>query len=172
MIRFFAAKTVFALCLLILSAKIIQAQSFTKPNGVQVETIIQADAAAVWAILLRFEDYPNWNPYITKIEGKAEKGKRLHIHIDGKEKDYDFKAKVLEMKPDSAFAWGGGALFFFKARHYFKLEDIGEGKIKFTQGESWRGWFGKSYGKKVYQEAATNFERMNLKLKEMVEESE
>lgn len=93
----------------------------------------------------------------------------MHIHIDGKEKDYDFKAKVLEMKPDSAFAWGGGALFFFKARHYFKLEDIGEGKIKLTQGESWRGWFGKSYGKKVYQEAAENFERMNLKLKEMAE---
>jgi hypothetical protein len=75
MIRSFATKTFFALYLLMLSANIIQAQSFAKPNGVQVETIIQADAAEVWAILLRFEDYPNWNPYITKIEGEAERGK-------------------------------------------------------------------------------------------------
>ena len=154
---------------MLFSANTDWAQSYAKPNGVQVETIIEADGAKVWAILLRFEDYPNWNPYITKIEGKAEKGKRLHIQIDGKEKDYDFKAKVLEMRPDSAFACGVGALFFFKARHYFILEYIGEGRFKFTQGESWRGLFGKSYGKKVYQEADENFQRMNLKLKEMAE---
>jgi hypothetical protein len=169
MMRFLSVKAAFALFLLMFAANFLQGQTFAKPNGVQMETMIAAEPSEIWAILLRFEDYPNWNPYITSIEGKAEKGKRLHIHIDGKEKDYDFKAKVLEMNPDSAFAWGGGALFFFKARHYFRLEQIAPGQTKFTQGESWRGLFGKSYGKKVYQEAAANFERMNLKLKELVE---
>jgi hypothetical protein len=165
-----AAKCTIAILLLTASSKLaLQAQTFSSPRGTQVETIIQADAAEVWTILLNLPDYPNWNPYITKIEGNPQKGKRLHIVVKGKEKDYDFKAKILDLQPNQTFAWGGSALFFFKARHYFYLEQIAPDQLKFTQGESWGGLFGKSYGKKVYQEAAENFQKMNTKLQEMVE---
>jgi hypothetical protein len=88
--------------------------------------------------------------------------------VKGKEKDYDFHAKVLEIKENATFAWGGSALFFFKARHYFQIESLPNGGVKLIQGEAWGGLFGKSYGKKVYQEAAENFERMNQKVMELM----
>ncbi len=147
----------------------LQAQTFAGPRGVQVETVMHADAQALWTVLLDFAEYPSWNPYIRSIEGIAKKGKKLHIQIDGKEKDYDFKAKVLELEENQRFAWGGSALFFFKARHYFRIEPLGNGQVKFTQGEAWGGLFGKSYGKKVYEEAAVNFEKMNAKMALMLE---
>jgi hypothetical protein len=149
----------------------VLAQDFAKTSGVQVTTAIAAKPEAVWALLLKFDDYPQWNPFIQSVEGDVKKGKRLHIHISGKTKDYDFKAKVLELNENQAFAWGGSALFFFKARHYFRIEPQGDGTTKLVQGEAWKGWFGKSYGKKVYQEAAENFSRMNLKMKEILEDS-
>jgi hypothetical protein len=151
-------------CLLCLGGMHATAQTFSSPRGVQVQTTIHASAAEVWAMLLDFQKYPTWNPYIRSIEGEAKQGKRLHIVIDGKEKVYDFKAKVLEVKPDRAFAWGGGALFFFKARHYFRIEPMPDSTVLFTQGEAWGGLFGKSYGKKVYQEAIANFDKMNVAL--------
>ena len=147
----------------------MQAQTFAGPRGVQVESVMRTDAQALWTLLLDFADYPNWNPYIRSIQGMAKKGKKLHIQIDGKEKDYDFKAKVLELEENQRFAWGGSALFFFKARHYFRIEPLGGGQVKFTQGEAWGGLFGKSYGKKVYEEAAVNFEKMNAKMALMLE---
>jgi hypothetical protein len=140
----------------------LQAQSFAGPKGVQVVTVLEGNVQAIWTKLLDFEAYPAWNPYIKLIEGSAAKGRRLHIIVKGKEKDYDFKAKVLDCQPNKSFAWGGSALFFFKARHYFMLEDIGNGQLKFTQGEQWGGLFGKSYGKGVYEEAQENFQKMNV----------
>ena len=148
---------------------LLQAQNKVSPQGVRIEAEMQANPEEVWEMLLEFDAYPDWNPYIRSIDGVAEKGKRLHIVIDGKEKTYDFKAKVLELVPQHAFAWGGSALFFFKARHYFEIIPMENGQLRFIQGESWGGLFGKSYGKKVYEEAAVNFEKMNKVMAEKLQ---
>lgn len=160
---------VVALLLLCALPEFLLAQNKVSPRGVRIETEMRAYPEEVWEMLMDFAAYPDWNPYIRSIDGFAQKGKRLHIVIDGKEKTYDFKAKVLELAPQKAFAWGGSALFFFKARHYFEIVPLEDGQLKFIQGESWGGLFGKSYGKKVYEEAAVNFEKMNAVMAEKLQ---
>jgi uncharacterized protein YndB with AHSA1/START domain len=48
---------------------------------IRTEITIQAKREKVWAILTDFENYPNWNPFITFIEGKAEEGRQITVRI-------------------------------------------------------------------------------------------
>lgn len=52
---------------------------------VTVETTIdiEADPQAVWDVLTDFPAYPDWNPFIDRIEGRPEVGARLVVHLAG-----------------------------------------------------------------------------------------
>ncbi|MDY9920045.1 MAG: SRPBCC family protein [Proteiniphilum sp.] len=41
---------------------------------IRTEIIIRATSEKIWDILTDFENYPNWNPFITFIKGKVEEG--------------------------------------------------------------------------------------------------
>ena len=43
----------------------------------QTEILINAPAEKVWGILMDFEKFPEWNPFILSIEGKQETGAQL-----------------------------------------------------------------------------------------------
>jgi uncharacterized membrane protein len=42
---------------------------------------IEASAESVWAVLIDFSGYPEWNPFIRSIEGTAEVGARLKARV-------------------------------------------------------------------------------------------
>ena len=46
----------------------------TDKNALRAEIEIDAEPARVWAILMDFEAYPEWNPFITSIEGEQAVG--------------------------------------------------------------------------------------------------
>ena len=57
-----------------------------KKTGVDVrelstEIIIRAPAGNVWRILTDFSRYPEWNPFIKKIEGDSVERSRLIVQI-------------------------------------------------------------------------------------------
>ena len=41
---------------------------------IDTEILIQASSERVWAVLTDFAAYPEWNPFIVSLEGKAEWG--------------------------------------------------------------------------------------------------
>lgn len=45
------------------------------------EIEINAPAEKVWEILMNFERHPDWDPFIQKITGKTEVGKKMDITI-------------------------------------------------------------------------------------------
>ena len=45
------------------------------------EIEIAAPAEIVWEILLDFEKYPDWNPFIRKISGEVRVGSVLEVYI-------------------------------------------------------------------------------------------
>lgn len=149
----------------------LSAQSFSGPRGVQTEIVIKAPPARVWEKLSNFGEYASWHTYLTGVDGTVKKGRMLKFYLrnPGTRKNNYFKAKLLTMEPGRELAWGGSFMPFIRARHYFILQPIDAEHTRLVQGEYWKGWFGKSMGKKIYKETFFNFNEMNEKLKDILE---
>jgi hypothetical protein len=50
-------------------------------SEVVTQIVINAPAPRVWAHLVDFARYPEWNPVVRGIEGVAETGARLRVHL-------------------------------------------------------------------------------------------
>jgi len=48
----------------------------------ELYSVIEIDAPAdkVWGILTDFDSYSDWNPFIRKIKGKVEEGKKIEAY--------------------------------------------------------------------------------------------
>ena len=47
----------------------------------RTETEIDAPVERVWQVLMDFDSYPRWNPFIRSIRGTPEVGSRLEVEI-------------------------------------------------------------------------------------------
>ena len=65
----------------------------------KTEILINADYERIWGILVNFEDYPNWNPFIKSIEGKPEVGLKIKARMEPPgASGMTFKPKILALK--------------------------------------------------------------------------
>ena len=53
----------------------------TDRNELRAEIEIDAEPARVWMVLMDFEAYPDWNPFITSIQGERTVGARLRARL-------------------------------------------------------------------------------------------
>jgi len=137
----------------------------------QTEIIIDASAAEVWEVLLAFDQYPTWNPFIKAIEGEPKVGSRLKNTMQLKEGTQQvFKPKVLKVIPEKEFRWLGSLFFkgLFDGEHFFQLEAIGSNQTKLIHGEYFSGILSGIILAKIGAATQQNFENMNLALKERV----
>ncbi|MBX0347850.1 MULTISPECIES: SRPBCC domain-containing protein [Haloarcula] len=109
-----------------------------------IETTIDVDAtpADVWATLTDFESYPEWNPFVTAIEGTPTAGDRLDIRIEPPEgRGRGFKPRVTAADPGERLAWLGrlGVPGLFDGRHEFRLEELDDGRTRLHHSESFSG---------------------------------
>ena len=145
-------------------------QTLCTTTEVRTEISILTSAEKVWSLLLNTKDYPQWHPYITAVDGEVALGKKIKVYtIDAQKHEGKFKAYVLTLEPKKELAWGGSLGFVFRARHYFIIEPISTDVVRFVQGEYWKGWLGKWYGKKIYQKTFESFNLMNENMKLILE---
>jgi hypothetical protein len=146
------------------------AQTLCTTTEVRTEISILASAEQVWNLLLNTKEYTKWHPYITAVDGEVTCGKKIKVYtIDSQKQEGKFKAYILTLEPKKELAWGGSLGFIFRARHYFIIESIGNDVVHFVQGEYWKGWLGKWYGKKIYQKTFEGFNKMNQNMKLVLE---
>jgi hypothetical protein len=70
------------------------------------ETIVDAPREVVWNVLMDFEAYGEWNPLMPSVEGTAEVGETLDIHLTPPGgPDRDLEAKVYVFKPPRKLRW-------------------------------------------------------------------
>ncbi len=135
----------------------------------QLATSIQIKASAeeVWKVLLDFQTYPSWNPFIQSISGAPEVGSRLNALIQ----NMRFKPIVLIANPNSEFRWLGklGLKGIFDGEHYFKIETLQNGTCILHQGEIFRGILVPFFKNKLKKETQAGFIEMNEALKKRVE---
>jgi hypothetical protein len=103
---------------------------------------VDASAEAVWQVLVDFESYPEWNPFVTMASGAVAEGERLRVRIEPPAgRAMTFKPIVTAVVDGERLEWLGrlGVPGLFDGRHEFVVESLGTKRARFTQRESFSG---------------------------------
>jgi hypothetical protein len=138
------------------------------------EIDIAAPPERVWAVLTKFEAYPEWNPFMRSVVGSCETGSRLTVRIEPPgARGMTFEPTILSAEPRRELRWLGRLLVpgLFDGEHRLSIEPLNGGGARFVQSERFSGLLVGLFAKTL---AATQrgFEQMNVALKRRVEEAE
>ena len=133
---------------------------------------IDAPVDRVWAIVSDAAAYPEWNPFIRRIEGTLQPGSRLTVRIEPPGgSGMTFKPTVRAVEPNQLVRWLG-RLFVpgvFDGEHSLRLERIGSNRTRFTQSERFSGVLVPFLGSALSR-TERGFEQMNQALKARAEQ--
>jgi hypothetical protein len=135
------------------------------------ESAIAAPPERVWAILMEFAAYGEWNPFITTIAGPAEIGEQLTVTLTlPGGKVMGFTPTVTAYEDERFFQWLGkvGIRGVFDGRHSFRLKPTELG-TRFVQSEQFTGILGWLMSGKMRRRTETGFRAMNDALKNRAE---
>jgi hypothetical protein len=138
----------------------------------KTQILIHARPEKVWSVLMDFEKYEQWNPFIKSIRGDAQVGQFIAVTIsppDGKA--MKFEPEVRSVIPEQQFSWKGKLWFkgIFDGEHQFKLKDNGDGTTTFFHSEKFSGILVGLLKKQLETNTKKGFEMMNQQLKKNVE---
>jgi len=135
---------------------------------IATEIFIARDIADVWAVLVDFAAYGQWNPYIVRIDGEAKAGTVITVH-----------AARMELQPALAqnidlvsifpytMRWQGGLpdRSEFAGDHWFVLDAAGPDETRLKHYEHFTGSRVPQFGAGDEAAVVRNFERFNRALK-------
>ena len=133
---------------------------------------IEASAERVWKVLTDFAAYPEWNPFIRRVNGRAEVDEQLVVRMrPSGTKGMTFRPTVLKAEPNRQLRWLGHLLVpgLFDGEHIFEIEELDEDRVLFTQREIFRGLLVPLLARSLDRETQLGFEEMNRALRERAE---
>jgi len=139
---------------------------------VRTEIDIEASEDRIWEVLTNFEDFPNWNPFITRLSGTPEVGEKFEVTIHPPDSNpMTFKPTCEEAVPGKQLRWLGTVILprIFDGEHIFEIEDKGDGTSRFIQRENFRGILVPFMRKMLNNNTRRGFEAMNQALKDKCE---
>ena len=141
---------------------------------IRTEIIINAPVEKVWDVFSKFEDYPNWNPFIKSISGEMEVGEALEVVMQLPDSNkMTFKARGDRMCRKTKNSGGLENYLFkglFDGEHYFIFSRIDDNSTRLIHGEKLWGILVPVF-KKVLVKTEKGFEMMNEALKAECEEN-
>jgi hypothetical protein len=136
------------------------------------EIEIDASAERVWGILTDFASYPEWNPFIRRISGEPKVGEHLEVRLEPPgSRSITLKPTILNAEPDRELQWLGHLLVsgLFDGEHSLTIQPLGENRVRFVQGEAFRGLLVPLFARSLDKSTQRGFEEMNRALKERAE---
>ena len=127
------------------------------------EIQIEADPAEVWAVLMDFDRYPDWNPFLVDVRGDAQPGERLRVTLSPPGgRRITMRPTVTELVPGRVLEWWGhlGVRGIFDGRHRFELSASSTG-TRFVQQETFTGLLVPFLSKSLDGATAAGFTLMN-----------
>lgn len=110
---------------------------------------IRATPDTIWSILTDAASYPDWNPTVTKVDGRIAIGERVALHVTinpGRA----FPVTVAAMERPTTMVWRGGMpLGLFTGERTFRLAPQGDGMVEFTMRERFTGLLAPLIGRTI-----------------------
>jgi hypothetical protein len=124
------------------STRVAPSSSMEKSvRTIETQIDIAATGEQVWSVLTDFADYPNWNYFIVKIEGRPDIGSNLRVRIKPPGRTaMTFRPKALTAARNRELRWLGHLIVpgLFDGKHSFRIEDRGRA-CRFHQSERFSG---------------------------------
>lgn len=139
-------------------------------RSIETSITIAATPARVWSILMDFQGYPDWNPFIRSISGQAKVGGALDVSVQPPGHAVSrFRPRVVEAEPERLLAWRGTLPVpgLFTGEHRFTLDNAAGGTL-FRQTESFSGLLVPFVGS-ILKATEAGFSNMNEALKARAE---
>ena len=145
-------------------------------HSIHTQIEIDAPVSTVWAALMAFDEYKNWNPFITHAtlknpaSGAPSVGAILDIKIKRQGKnEQPYQVEILEIEPLKKFRWLGHFLItgLCDGDHFFELQPIGDNKTLLIHRENFSGLFVPF----VLKNFDANFTALNNALKQYIEKT-
>lgn len=110
------------------------------------QEVIHASPSVVWEELTDFSEYPNWNDFIKRLEGKPLNGSKLRVTFKVPDKKgfrfFSSRPFVFNADPEKELRWVGSPFLFgfvLSGEHYFILRPLKDGSTEFIHGEKFNG---------------------------------
>lgn len=126
----------------------------------------------VWKALVDLERYCDWNPYMSRIDGKAVPGATIEVHTRSDEADAPPASYVVVVSASPyCMHWQGGAedRSEFMGDHFFELVETGNFDTLLRHFELFSGTRLNEFGPAHEAAVQRNFERFNTGLKAFCE---
>ena len=138
------------------------------PKEIKTEIEINSNPAKIWKLLMDFEKYPEWNPFIKSIKGQAVEGAKIVVKMEPPDaKGMTFKPIILRINPEKEFRWLGHLFIkgLFDGEHIFELIVKQDGITTFIQREIFKGILVPLFKNMLDNNTRKGFELMNQQLK-------
>lgn len=110
---------------------------------IRTEIEIAASGATVWKILTDFARYPEWNPFIVKIQGEIAPDARLSVTLSLPETGTErtFRPRIVHLEAEQELRWRGHLWVrgLFDGEHFFRLSGTESGGTRLVHGENFSG---------------------------------
>jgi len=141
---------------------------------IRSEIEINAPLTEVWAILMDFDKWSDWNPTVNQIYGTATLGSKLGITMAGPEgrDSQKYSAEIITFETPRSFRWRAVMIagFLMTNDRSFELEPDGEG-TKLVNTEHFSGLFVSLFWSKLKNFVPDSLKSMNEALKAKAEQA-
>jgi len=99
------------------------------------EAVIKAEPSRIWQILVDLPRYSEWNPWLTRAEGRAEPGAEVDVDVVLGNRTMKAKHVVLAVEPEKRFCWrdAGWNSWFVYGQRCRTLDRQADGTVLFRQ---------------------------------------
>ncbi|WP_172176729.1 SRPBCC family protein [Paraburkholderia elongata] len=139
-------------------------------SSAHADILINRPPADVWKVVSNGAAYPDWNPFITRVDGDFREGATIRIVLGAGSDSMVFKPTVLLVRPDQDLCWRGSLWIrgVFDGNHCIHLTAVAGG-TRLEQTEHFSGLLVGRLTKDVIEDTRRNFQAMNAAVKQRVE---
>ncbi len=100
---------------------------------------VKAGPGKVWDVVIGFDSFPDWNPFITSCTGELSEGSTLEMKLAPPgSAEMEISSKVLSAMAPKEFRWStGGPLF--NGEHVTTIQPIGDERVRVVQRGMYSG---------------------------------
>jgi hypothetical protein len=114
----------------------------------RTEFEVNASDDEVWAVLVDFEHYADWNPSVPSISGDVREGSTvsLTLVLPGRP-NLNVRAVLQEVTRNRRLTWRGhlGADRLFTGYREFAIDPLAQSKVRVTHVEDLQGWIAPAF---------------------------
>ncbi len=140
---------------------------------IHTTAVIEAPAFVVWQVLTDFRKYPEWNPFIVKINGELKVNSKLAMEMKfANEKIVHGEFLVMGAEVEREISWGGkngGNLFVME--HRLAIQPLARNRVTFLHTGRFGGDIVLLVARNLHLLLEKQFENMNVALKARAEEN-